>query len=79
MTTTMTYIGKKSEKEWMNIISDFNDCHDSKDKRKAIYNWLKKYTPVTNFSEVTGLCGKLSLTENPQVIFGENKIEFYAN
>ena len=79
MKTTMTYIGKKSEKEWRNIVSDFNACHDSKDKRKAICNWLKKHTSVTNFSEVTGFCGKLQLTENPQVNFGEIKMEFWAN
>jgi hypothetical protein len=79
MKTEMTYIGKKSEKEWQNIILDFNACHDAKDKKHEICNWMKKYTSVTDFSEVTAFCGKITLTENPTVYFGKTKIEFWAN
>ncbi len=77
--TTSNYIGKKSNKEWRKIISDFNACYDAKDRRNAICNWLKKYTSISNYSEVTGFCGPIGLTDLPQVYYGETKINFWAD
>jgi len=74
MKTESIYLGKKSRKEWEMIIAAFNGCKNESD----LLRWIAKYsTPISG--EMTGCNGNLSLSDNPQIIYSDKKVTFWAD